>query len=154
MHTSAVRNAPTYSLVGDVYALLITGEQSGGAFSLTHGLIPPGGGPPLHTHTREMETFVVLEGSVSFWHGDDAPIELGPGSTIHLEPHTPHRFQNTGEQQARMLIRTAPAGFERMIIEAGTPLEPGSTSPVASTEVDIARLVAACERAGITLHHG
>ncbi|MCL4220786.1 MAG: cupin domain-containing protein [Phycisphaerales bacterium] len=152
MHKTDIRNAPTFGLVGDVYALLVTGEQSGGCFSLTHSIVPPGSGPPLHTHTRESETFTILEGVVTFFQGRLAPVDLGPGSVIHLEAQVPHRFANLSNRPARMLILTTPAGFERMIVEAGTPLPPGTTTPVEPTQADLARLRTACERAGIVLH--
>lgn len=152
MHTTDIAHAPTFALVGDIYALLVTGADSAGAFSLTHSIVPPGSGPPLHTHTRESETFYILEGTVTFWQGQSEPRDLGPGSVIHLETHVPHRFANRTDKPARMLIHTAPAGFEQMIIEAGTPLPPGTTTPIAPTGPDLARLLPACERAGIVLH--
>jgi mannose-6-phosphate isomerase-like protein (cupin superfamily) len=41
-----------------------SGEDTGGAYSLTDSVVPPGGGPPPHIHHREDEAFWVLEGEL------------------------------------------------------------------------------------------
>ncbi len=154
-YTSSAASAPTYSLVGDIYALLATGEQTGGAFSLTHAIVPPGGGPPPHTHARDDESFFVLEGTVTFYADIGGPGETrtdgGPGAFVHLKRGVKHRFANETGEPARMLIHTAPAGFERMVMAAGTPLAPGSTEPAPPDAATIDKLIAACAEAGITL---
>ncbi len=37
-----------------------SGEDTGGAYSLTDSMVPPQGGPPPHIHHREDEAFWVL----------------------------------------------------------------------------------------------
>ena len=49
---------------GDGYRFLITGETSGGSCFTVECLVPPGGGPPMHTHLREDECFYLLEGEL------------------------------------------------------------------------------------------
>ena len=49
---------------GDRYRFLITGETSGGSCFTVECLVPPGGGPPMHTHLREDECFYLLEGEL------------------------------------------------------------------------------------------
>jgi len=39
---------PHVALVGDVYTILMKGEQTGGRYALVDLFIPPGGGPPNH----------------------------------------------------------------------------------------------------------
>jgi quercetin dioxygenase-like cupin family protein len=145
-----VGSAPTYSLVGDVYAILLDGSDTGGAFSLVHAIVPPGGGPPFHTHSREDETFYILEGEITVFR-DGREFVGGPGTAVHLERGVEHRFQNCSDKPARMLIHVAPSGFERMVQEAGVRVEPGTTSPAPVGEDDVPRLLAASERAGITI---
>jgi quercetin dioxygenase-like cupin family protein len=53
-------------VVGDLYTILATGEDTAGAFALIHASVPPGGGPPPHRHSREDEAFYILEGEISF----------------------------------------------------------------------------------------
>src|SRR5207244_3345497 len=54
---------PHVALVGDVYTILVTGEQTGGRYALIDMFVPPRGGPPPHRHDFE-EMFHVLEGEV------------------------------------------------------------------------------------------
>ena len=54
------------SVVGDVYRFLATGEDTDGKYALWEAVVPPGGGPPPHVHSREEEGFYVLEGEITF----------------------------------------------------------------------------------------
>lgn len=151
MKIESLESVGAFSAVGDIYRVLLDSAATGGAFSLIHAVVPPGGGPPFHTHTREEELLYVLEGEVTFF-SDAGERVVGPGGAAFFERGERHRFENRSDATAQMLIQTTPAGFEEMLREAGTPLAPGQTEPHPVGESDIARLVAACERAGITIH--
>ena len=71
--------------LGDEVTVLLSGEQTGGAFTMVQVVTPPGGGPPPHWHEREDEWFYILEGRVEFWQ-EGTPL--------------------------RMIVHAAPAGFE------------------------------------------
>jgi len=103
---------PILRAFGEEVRVLLTGEQTGGRQSLWLETSPPGGGPPPHYHTKEDETFFVLEGEVSFFQGG-VWHPVGPGGVAHMPRGVIHTFKNTGEQPLRLLISTAPAGFER-----------------------------------------
>ena len=49
-------------IVGDVYRFLATGEETDGKYATFEAIVPPGSGPPPHVHSREEESFLVLEG--------------------------------------------------------------------------------------------
>ena len=51
---------------GDIYATLATGEHTSDACFLIHAIVPPGGGPPAHIHTREEEAFFLISGELTF----------------------------------------------------------------------------------------
>ncbi len=53
----------TVFLVGDTYTTLLSGAETGGAFTLLEALVPPDTGPPPHFHQAEDETFLLLDGS-------------------------------------------------------------------------------------------
>ena len=55
----------TVAVVGDVYRFLATGEDTNGKYALWEALVPPGGGPPPHVHSREEEGFYVLDGEIA-----------------------------------------------------------------------------------------
>ena len=54
----------TIAVVGDVYRFLATGEDTNGKYAMWEAVVPPGGGPPPHVHSREEEGFYVLEGEI------------------------------------------------------------------------------------------
>ncbi len=100
-----------WDILGDRVRCLLGGEQTGGAFALFHLTTPPGLGPPMHLHTREDETFHILEGEYEFVI-EGRPITARPGDTLIAPRHTPHRFTNSSRHDSRMLVQVTPAGFE------------------------------------------
>src|SRR3954452_25035199 len=103
----------TVAVVGDVYRFLATGDETNGKYALWEAVVPPGGGPPLHVHSREEEGFYVLEGEIALQVGDQRLV-AGPGMFISMPVGTPHSFKNESARHARMLISVAPAGLEQM----------------------------------------
>src|ERR1700727_2728027 len=55
---------PSYWGPGDRYTFLVTGAQNNGTYFIMEGIIPSGGGPPLHIHHREQESYYPLEGTL------------------------------------------------------------------------------------------
>jgi quercetin dioxygenase-like cupin family protein len=107
---------PAYWGPGDHYTFLVTGEESGGAYFVMEALVPAGGGPPPHIHTREDETFYVLEGQIEFHLGDET-IDAGPGDFVSVPRGAVHRFHNAGTETARLILTFTPAGIERWFEE-------------------------------------
>lgn len=93
-----------------------TAAETGGVLGMWETFSDPGTGPHWHTHTRETEAFRVIAGRYRFWCGDTV-LEAGPGATITLPPHVPHRWQNISDEPGRMLAIVTPGGFEQMFIE-------------------------------------
>ena len=94
--------------------------------------LQPGGGAGEHTHTKESETIVVLEGTLAV-----SGRLLRPGDTAHLAAGTPHSFANDGDSVARALFICVPGGLERFFRAVASP---------AATEESVA---AAVEEAGL-----
>ena len=111
-----IATGPAFWGPGDHYTFLVTGEESGGAYFAMEALVPPGGGPPPHIHTREDETFYVLAGEIEFLLGDET-ITAGPGDFVNVPRGTVHRFQNTGAATARLVLTFTPAGIEHWFEE-------------------------------------
>jgi quercetin dioxygenase-like cupin family protein len=101
---------------GDHYTFLVTGAESGGAYFAMQALVPPGGGPPRHIHTREDETFYLLQGNVEFLLGEQTVV-AGPGDFVNVPRGIVHRFQNTGTDTARIILTFTPAGIEHWFEE-------------------------------------
>ena len=64
----------------------------------------PGGksGSHVHSHSREEFAFVV-SGRVTLSLGDEE-IELGPGDAVTLPAHSPHRWENRGQETVEVLM--------------------------------------------------
>lgn len=128
----------------------VTADDTAGAYSVFEDLVPPGGGPPLHVHSREDETMFVLEGELEAQLGDQIAT-VTPGTFIHMARGTPHRFKNLKDKPARMLLSYTPGGFEKWFFEIGTPAPSGaSTPPPHPSAEEVQRALAAAERFGVT----
>ena len=145
-----LKDCQTLSLTGDVYSMLVTGEDTVGAYAVVHALIPPGGGPPPHTHTREEETFFIVEGEVTIALAGRSFVAR-PGDVVRTPMNVLHTFANKSSRPAKMLITIVPAGLERMFAEIGDPLAPGATTPSPVTDAAIAKVIEACPRYGVVL---
>ena len=138
-------------MVGDVYRFLATGDDTDGRYAQWEALVPPGGGPPPHVHSREEEGFYVLDGEITLHVGGERVV-VTAGSFANVPVGTPHSFRNEGNRPAKMLISVAPAGLERMFFEVGAPLAEGATTAAAPpTPDEIERLLAAAPRYGIEI---
>jgi uncharacterized cupin superfamily protein len=78
--------------------------------------VPPGGGPPPHIHSREDETFYLLEGEIEFLLGEET-ILAGPGDFVSVPRGTVHRFLNVGTETAKLVLTFTPAGIDRWFAE-------------------------------------
>ena len=104
------------SAAGDEYRFLATGNDTDGQYFLIEAIVPPGGGPPFHIHTREEEGFYILEGELTFY-GEEGKITAGPKTYLNIPKGAKHRFRNNTEQTVKMLFFFAPAGLEGMFEE-------------------------------------
>ncbi|MFD9881025.1 cupin domain-containing protein [Streptomyces alboflavus] len=125
-------------VVGDTYTIKAGGDSTNGAFALIEASVPPGGGPPPHVHGREDEAFYLLDGELEVLAGRTTT-RARVGDFLYLPRGIVHGFTNPGVTPARMLILTAPAGFERFFAEAGVPAKPGEQAPPLDPS-DFARL--------------
>ena len=140
----------TIAVVGDVYRFLATGEDTNGKYALWEAIVPPGGGPPPHVHSREEEGLYVLEGEITLFISDQHLI-ASAGMFANMPVGTPHSFKNEGGKPARMLISVAPAGLEKMFFESGVPLQEGSTTALPPTKEEIEKLLAIAPKYGIEI---
>lgn len=140
----------TIAVVGDVYRFLATGEDTNGKYATWESVVPPGGGPPPHVHSREEESFYVLEGEITFTVNGERIVATA-GTFANMPVGTPHTFKNEGSRSARMLISVAPAGLEQMFFECGVPVEPGAMAAPPPTTAEIEKLLEVAPRYGIEI---
>jgi quercetin dioxygenase-like cupin family protein len=111
---------PHIGLAGDSYTILVSGEDTGGQFTLIDMLVPPGGGPPPHRHDFE-ETFTVLEGAIEVTFRGET-VTLSAGQTANIPANAPHRFTNAGDATAHLLCTCSPAGQDAFFLQVGDRL--------------------------------
>ena len=140
----------TVVVVGDVYRFLATGEETNGAYAIWEAIVPPGGGPPPHVHSREEEGFYILEGEITFTI-DGKRLVATAGMFANMPVGTPHSFKNESDRPAKMLISVAPAGLEKMFFEVGVPVPQGATTAAPPTKEEIEKLVAIAPRYGVEI---
>lgn len=151
--TPTIRTAAlgrTVAVVGDVYRFLATGEDTNGTYALWEAVVPPGGGPPPHVHSREEEGFYVLEGEITFTVNGGRVVATA-GTFANMPVGTPHSFKNESDKPAKMLISVAPAGLEKMFFEVGVPLAEGATTAAPPTTDEIDKLLAVAPKYGIEI---
>lgn len=140
----------TVAVVGDVYRFLATGEETNGRYAMWEAWVTPGGGPPPHIHEREEEAFYVLEGEITFHIGDERVVAT-QGMFANMPVGKAHAFKNETDHPARMLISVSPAGLEKMFMEVGIPLAPGTTTASPPTRDEIERLLAVAPDYGVEI---
>jgi mannose-6-phosphate isomerase-like protein (cupin superfamily) len=121
--------------MGNRFTFKLRAGESAHALGLLEVVAPVGSAPPLHVHHREVEVFVLLEGSMLYQAGD-AMYELTPGSSIYLPVGVRHGFRVTGPSPARFLALTLPGGIEDLYEEIGRPAGgPGLPEPPTQEEI-------------------
>jgi quercetin dioxygenase-like cupin family protein len=97
--------------VGGPLNFKVRSDQTNGSLTALENVIPPGEGPPLHTHENEDEFWYLIEGDLRFKLGSE--VHTAPqGSFVFVPRGTPHNFQNVGDQPARILVMFTPGGME------------------------------------------
>jgi quercetin dioxygenase-like cupin family protein len=87
---------------------LVEGEQSGGSVSVFEFDVPAGTKvAAAHSHDGYEETIYGLEGVLT-WTIEGTPIDLGPGQALLIPRGAVHRFDNTGEVDAKALAVVTP----------------------------------------------
>jgi quercetin dioxygenase-like cupin family protein len=140
----------TIAVVGDVYRFLATGDDTDGKYAMWEAIVPPGGGPPPHVHSREEEGFCVLEGEITFTVNGER-IVAKAGTFANMPVGTVHSFKNETSEPAKMLLSVAPAGLEQMFFEVGVPLAEGATTALPPTKDEIEKLLAVAPKYGIEI---
>ena len=117
------------SVVSDTYRVVITGDQTGGAFAVIDMLIPPGGGPGPHAHAAIQESFYVMDGEVVVKTKAETYTATKGGFVSIPKGGTVHDFKNTTDAVAHLLCIVVPAGLEKFFEEIGRPVAAGTFLP-------------------------
>lgn len=107
------------------------GEESAGNYSISEWWLEPySKGPGAHSH-QEDDIFFVIEGTMSFFIGDEWR-EAPKGSFVLAPGGITHDFENRGAVRAGLLNFSAPGNFEQHMPQIVSWFEqhpPGKTGP-------------------------
>jgi quercetin dioxygenase-like cupin family protein len=109
-------------------SILLSGEDTGGAYCLLAMKVAPGKGVPRHTHTREDEALFVLSGELEATVGDKT-FTLRAGETLMAPRNIPHQLRNSGNVPNHYLIMFSPAGFEEFLKATSVPAPDNAVAP-------------------------
>ncbi len=104
-------------LDGGTLAILLDSAATDGQLMVGRFDVSKGEAPPLHTHTREDEVFMLISGTALVWSGDEE-MELKEGGIIFLPKNVPHAYRITSAKADLLMINT-PGGIEGMFRETG-----------------------------------
>ncbi len=91
----------------------VNGDSTGGAFGMWEGLLPAGGGSPIHIHHKEIECLYVIEGTFLILCGDQE-WEADPGTWVMMPKDVRHGIRVMGDTPGRFLEFFLPAGLEQL----------------------------------------
>jgi len=111
--------ARSFHMRGSLWTVLADGDETGGVVGALDEYLAHGIRAPMHVHDDADEIFYVLEGNLTFFVGDQR-IEAAPGAFVYLPRFVHHGFQ-CNSTEARVFNFLTPAGFERLILDNGTP---------------------------------
>ena len=136
---------------GDIYTLLATSAETDGDYIALEALVPPDGGPPLHIHHDQIETFYILEGEMEMTLGDHV-YEAKAGDFVHVSKGTPHRFLNLSRTTTKMVFTFVPAGdIEEFFRESFKEITDRHPLLEPLTDAFIQRMVEAADRHDIEI---
>lgn len=101
----------TLSVLGEQIDVMVSSQMSNGALAFIVQTTLPGGGPPPHQHSREDETFTVLEGEFKLLENGKWR-SIPKGEYAFLPRGTVHTFRNVGTTPGKIGVFITPGGFE------------------------------------------
>jgi quercetin dioxygenase-like cupin family protein len=120
-------DGPAYDHLGLRIRVPLHGRDTEDRFALMEQAGRRGAAVPVHRHSREAETFVVLDGELDAWSNGEHSV-VTAGSTLYLPPHIDHAFAVRSDT-ARFLLLLTPSGFEQFFIADGQPASMGGDLP-------------------------
>ncbi|MEU6540690.1 cupin domain-containing protein [Streptomyces sp. NPDC047000] len=98
----------------------VPGAVTGRAMSVLEFSETQGQAPPLHIHDGEDEVWIVLDGEISFFVGDERH-DLGAGEIAYGPRGVPHSYL-VRSARSRLAAVFAPAGIEEWFRRNGSPV--------------------------------
>ena len=130
----------TLNMLGEQFTVLAAGEDTG-SYEVFIQVVPPGAGPPLHSHPWD-EAFYVINGELNF-SADEQNLRAPVGTFVHFPAGRPHAFSSRSGTSTVLSFTSRPgaAAFFRESNRVNADF-PG----------DLEKLFAVPARHGVMLH--
>ena len=131
---------------GAELAVILDATITGGQLTVFDNHGPRGSGSPVHVHTHDDEAFLLLDGAMTVWVGEERH-RLQPGGIAFLPRNIPHAVRC--DLASRMLVLSTPGGFQEIVFRtAGRDLSRPMPDGWQPTQEAVRQ---AAEHAGVTL---
>jgi quercetin dioxygenase-like cupin family protein/heme-degrading monooxygenase HmoA len=133
--------------LGGLWIIRVSAARTGGGFSLLEVRMRQGSATPLHRHSDDEETFIVLEGQLALL-VQEQRVDAGPGAVVYLPGGEIHAWRVESEE-ARFLIIATPQheAFYRECCEPAAAL----TQPPDAGQIDLSIIIPAGKRHGVEI---
>ena len=136
-------------MLDSLYEVKASSDETRGELTVMQMTIPPGMGPPPHTHPGG-ESVYVLDGRVRYHIGDEVH-EAGPGSFFHIPADTVENFEPADDNPIRILVVYTPGGIDKFFAEVGEPAERRELPPRSETPPDLERIARIGAKHGLNI---
>jgi quercetin dioxygenase-like cupin family protein len=140
----------SYYFGQDLYTFKAIGEETGESYALCEVIAAPQGGTPPHRHSRENESFYIVEGELEF-QLDEEVFTAKAGTFLYSPKGQLHRFTNATNKSVRLLVWVTPAGFEKFIEEVGKSVKGQVSAGASLSPEDLDKILAAAPKYGIEI---
>ena len=96
-----------FGIPGIEIVLKVASSETDGVLAVFEETTAPSGGPPLHIHEKQWETFRFLKGKYKIQVGEHTQI-VDAGTIAVVPPGTPHAFLNVGSSPAKLEFSFSP----------------------------------------------
>lgn len=112
------KDALAFEDEADRVRILVSGAQTDGAYSVMEWTVSPFAEAAqnsfgAHIHGTYEETFMVLEGALTFLLGNQV-LELEAGDLVAVPPKARHGYVNRSGAPTKLLVTFRPAGMEEL----------------------------------------
>lgn len=131
-------------------SVLISSQQTNGAFALVKAAETKGLEAPPHIHTREDETFYLLDGEITFYVAGKE-LHAKKGDSVFLPRNVLHNFK-VETAVANVLVLLTPGGFDNYFIEMSQPAKDLASPPQQEGPPDFEKIIRTASKYGILFH--
>jgi quercetin dioxygenase-like cupin family protein len=96
---------------GERFSVRMASAETDGRYTTIEFVATKEAAVPFHIHRNEDEHFLLLEGKMRFFRGDEV-IDASAGETVRVPKGVPHGWAALSDEPCRILITFAPGGID------------------------------------------